>query len=338
MCEKIKCICCNDGEAVFYKKIGSGGGYFYYRCGVCGSIFISPDIIDKMDNDSEFSLIKYDETYWNKELKSARKRAGGVALARMAEALYYCRIPVHKFLDIGTGPGYFLDMIAQFLPEKQDVYWGIETYPPAIEFQCKSSNYFLEDYDKLPFKVDCGMCIEVIEHLTPHMLTGILKKLAAVSSDGALYIFNTGMPDYVINEDTDYLDPIVRGHIVSYSIEAIRQLAEPFGFNTIPILGKSWAFVLEYHGEKKDEENIVDRVWSALACNLELLESQNSNVLRILGLETSRAYTAPVYERRAQDMWRRVGEFQDLMKQQDLIKEQNANQAFWKKIKLILKK
>lgn len=59
----------------------------------------------------------------------------------------------------------------------------------------------------------------------------------------------------------------------------------------IPIPGKTWAYVLEYHSESSANEDITNRIWSALPENLNLLTSESmGSVLKVLGLETVRAY------------------------------------------------
>lgn len=132
----------------------------------------------------------------------------GGALARMAEILYYARIPVRAFLDIGGGPGYFLDAVAKYLPEHKNHFYSVEKFPPKVTNgesiglgRTISPNYITSGYEDLPEKIQTGMCIEVVEHLTPQMFRGILEDVAMVSHDGACYIFNTGMPQYVLEED-----------------------------------------------------------------------------------------------------------------------------------------
>ena len=294
MKKKCSCILCN-GSALEWKK---RAGYIYYFCKKCKSIFIDPKIIERLDNDNDFSLREYDDDYWQMEAMASKERSWGVALARMAEIIYYVRIPVRGFLDIGGGPGYFLDAVAKYLPEYKDIFYSVEKFPPKTEKDDNSGlgrtispNYITTGYEDLPVKMQAGMCIEVVEHLTPKMFAGILKDIAMVSDEGASYIFNTGMPKYVKKEDPAYMDPVRRGHIVSYSLKSVARLAEPYGFTAIPIPGKTWAFVLEYHSKSSSSENITNRIWSALPENLELLTSSNmGSVLKILGLETARAY------------------------------------------------
>ncbi|WP_231956133.1 methyltransferase domain-containing protein [Aneurinibacillus soli] len=271
------------------KNIVTVKGYNYFQCKSCGSIYIDTQIIDKIDNG--FGIVQYTDNYWETELADARERAYGVALARMAEAFYYSRIPIKRFLDIGSGPGYFLDAVSKYLPNSEHIFYAIEKFPPPSEFITKSENYLVGDLSDVNLKFDGGICIEVIEHITPNMLKNLLMNLAKVSNEGAFYIFNTGMPDYVLKEDMGYLDPIRRGHIVSYSLKAIEKLAKGMDFTVFPLIGKSWAFGIEYKTKSTSLENIQDRIWTALPDNLNILcDKDMGSVLRILGLETSRAY------------------------------------------------
>jgi SAM-dependent methyltransferase len=281
------CPCCHSSTVKLFKTVVE---YDYYNCLKCDSIFIDPAYLLKIDNG--FNIVKYEEGYWDMELKSAKERAYGPALARMAEAVYYCKRPIKKFLDIGTGPGYFLDAVEKLLPDNAQIFYGVELFPPDIEFRSKSKNYIVDDIGNLTDKFDCGICIEVIEHLTPVILDDILKKLAKISNPEALYIFNTGMPEYVKNEDINYLDPHKRGHLVSYSLKAMSLIAGKHGFTVHEIKGKTWAFALEFTNYLSvPAEDIRDRIWKASEQNVKILTDSNmGSALKILGLETARAY------------------------------------------------
>lgn len=147
------------------------------------------------------------------------------------------------------------------------------------------------DLGDLTDRFDAGICIEVLEHLTPRTVRDLFEKLARISNPQAIYLFNTGMPAHVRYEMPGYLEPLQNGHIVSYSLKAIARLAEPFGFRAFPLAGKTWAFVLEYQSAGKPDENLKDRIWSSPPENMKLLEDpQTGGVIRILGLESARAY------------------------------------------------
>jgi SAM-dependent methyltransferase len=209
----------------------------------------------------------------------------------MSEIFHYARLPIRTFLDIGSGPGYFLDAVAKYLPNSTDIFHAVEKFPPPPEYRTKSTNYFIGDIADFPQKVDGGLCMEVIEHMNPSTVQGLFQSLANISEKDAIYIFNTGMPDYVRNEDQNYIDPIIRGHIVSYSVKAVEILAKPFGFSVLAIPGKTWAFVLEYNAVARPDEDIRDRIWTAHQENINVLTDKDmGSALRILGMETARAY------------------------------------------------
>jgi SAM-dependent methyltransferase len=284
--DKNKCPCCNSLNIQEYSVVD---GFQYYRCYNCELLFIDVEYLKQIDDG--FNIVEYREDYWDSELPAAWERASGVALARMAETFYYARIPINSFLDIGSGPGYFLDMISKYLPDNSSVFYANEKYPPLPQHRTDSKNYLVCDLADVNIKVDAGMCIEVIEHLTPRMISELFRSLAKISNPQAVFIINTGMPSFVEREDPSYLDPKNRGHILSYSIKAIQKLVNPFGFSVIPIPGKAWAFLVEYHSEAPKNENLQDRIWTALDHNLKILSDKKMGiVLKILGLETCRAY------------------------------------------------
>lgn len=280
------CPCCKSEQV---KDVRTVDEYAYYQCLSCESIFIASSCLERIDAGE--NLRKYDSAYWAGEIRSCRERSFGPTLARMAETLYYTRIPVYRFLDIGTGPGYFLDAVGKLLPNSVSIFHGIEKYPPPEEMRTRSPYYRIGDLNDLNTLFQAGICIEVIEHLTPAMLRGLLTGLARVSSPGALYIFNTGMPAYVLQEDIQYLDPVRRGHIISYSIEGLRRVAAGSGFTVFPIFGKTWAFAIEFQSAGTGRENIGERILSPLKHNLNILDDKDmGSVLKLLGQETARAY------------------------------------------------
>lgn len=275
------CPCCTSRRTTDFRVID---GHAYFRCRRCRSLFLDPAELDAIDAGA--SLVKYGDAYWAMELPPARERAYGVSLVRAAEALHYCRRPVQRFLDVGTGPGLFLDAVARHLPASAEVFYGIEKHPPPPSLRSTSPRYLVGSLRDLDFRVDCGLCMEVLEHLTPNMARALFSDLAAVSREQALYLFNTGLPRYVLDEDPAYLDPTRRGHIVSYSLAAVARLAGPAGFQVYPIRSKSWAFAIEL-GPRGPR--LHKRIWDALPENLRLLQDpEMGSVLRIAGLETAR--------------------------------------------------
>jgi hypothetical protein len=281
------CPVCGRGPEAWWATVE---GYDYSRCASCGSIHIDADVLREIDDGRV--LVTYAENYWEAELPSARERAFGAALARMAEVMYYARIPVRTFLDIGTGPGYFLDAVAAHLPNNRFIFYGVEKFPPPEEYRTKSSHYRTGEIGETGLCCDAGLCMEMIEHLTPTMLSELFRALATVSNDRAIYLFNTGMPEFVMHEDPGYLDPVRRGHIVSYSAAGVQAIATAHGFRVCPIPGKTWAFVAELHPSSKvDPQELVNRIWSPVRENIEVLDDPDmGSVLKILGQETVRAY------------------------------------------------
>jgi hypothetical protein len=259
----------------------------YYECLGCDCIFADRSVIEKID--SGVSVQTYQAGYWEEEVASSFERCYGPAIARVAEVLLCARTPVHRFLDIGTGGGYLLDALFAYLPGSKNIFHGIEMFPPP---QVTSHPGFkVGKVGDLDGTFQAGSCIEVLEHLTPHMVRGLAQQLAEKSSPKALYIFNTGLTEYVRNEDRGYLDPYRRGHIVSYSVRSAARLFEPFGFKIIPCPGKTWAFFAEYESDYKEGDNFVARIWSPIPENLRTMTDPTmGSVMAILGRESIRAY------------------------------------------------
>lgn len=287
-------VCGARRKGRFFQRFDAAGGtrrYDYFQCAPCGSIFIDPQVLEAMDRGEP--LIRYEDSYWSREISSAVERSFGAALARMAEAMYYVRIPVRKFLDIGTGSGYFLDAVAAYLPSHREMFYGVERFPPPEPLRSRSDRYFTAGYSAAGCQFDAGICMEVIEHLTPTMLRSLFAEVFQVSSPSALYLVNSGLAEFTMCEDRSYLDPFVRGHIVSYSIRGVRELLSGLGVTVHSIRGKTWAFAVECAPPSTDgsTEDISERIWSALPENLEILTDPGmGSVLRILGLESARAY------------------------------------------------
>jgi hypothetical protein len=283
----VNCPCCYAKKTKHFKVIE---GYDYYQCTGCGSLFLDPDYLLRIDQGD--SLVEYREDYWSFEVESSRKRSWGACLARLAEVIHYSKRDIDVFLDIASGTGFILDAVNYYIPGSSDKFYATEKYPPPdIQNRTQSKNYFVGEIDDFPYKVDAGMCIEVVEHLTPSMLREFLSSIASISNENAVYLFNSGMPEFVINENPGYLAPNKVGHIVSYSLDAMRFITKDYGFSVYAIQGKTWAYILEYSKEYNPKENICDRIWSITDHNRNILsDPQTGEVLRILGLESARAY------------------------------------------------
>lgn len=149
------------------------------------------------------------------------------------------------------------------------MFHGVELFPPAGHSE--HANYLVGDISDLNGTFDAGVCIEVVEHLTPAMLRNLIRSLAKISAPNALWLFNTGMPDYVLNQDPRYLDPLRRGHIVSYGASALESMFSAHGFVFKVIPGKNYAFLAEYQGDD-GEWDFEARISAPLPENKALLE------------------------------------------------------------------
>jgi hypothetical protein len=237
------------------------------RCQACRSIHVDPALLDEIDAGHPL-MREYGSQYWAMELTDARTRAQGVSLCRAGEAILYCRRPVRRFLDIGAGPGLLLEKLLESLDPQGDIFHAVEKYPP--EQRLNHPNYHIGTLTDLSPRFDAGVCIEVVEHLTPAMLRSLASELAGVSNPSSYWLFNTGMDEYVAREDPAYLDPYRRGHILSYSIKGLQAIFAPNGFVVQPLPGKSYAFAAEFQPEAICAYD--DRIYRPLAENRRLLE------------------------------------------------------------------
>lgn len=275
----VACPVCETGRSRWHASID---GYEYFHCGDCGSLHIDSATLDAIDAGS--STRKYDETYWVEELRSARERAGGESLVRAAEAILYARRRVQRFLDVGTGPGYLLDALARQFPGHASVFHGVELFPP--EEHSENPHYFIGSPGDLKGRFDAGVCVEVVEHLTPKMLRELARGLARISAPDSLWLFNTGMPDLVLTQDPGYLDPLRRGHIVSYGLPGIEHIFEPLGFRVSPVPGKNYAWLAEFQPTEASPD-FEWRIQNPLAENRKLLEE--SGLMFQAAFESARA-------------------------------------------------
>jgi hypothetical protein len=217
-------------------------GYAYFRCPNCGSLHIDSEALRAIDAGRSTRI--YDATYWKEELAAARQRAAGESLVRAGEAILYAQRPVKRFLDVGAGPGFLLDALSKQFPGTADVFHAVELFPP--EEHSTHPNYLIGDVGDLSDRFDAGVCIEVVEHLTPSMLKGLATGLAKISEPKSLWLFNTGMPEFVLEHDPAYLDPKRRGHIVSYGLPGLEHIFAPLGFRVSQVPGKNYAWIAEY--------------------------------------------------------------------------------------------
>ncbi|MHB1897471.1 MAG: methyltransferase domain-containing protein [Metallibacterium sp.] len=283
----MKCPICAKRSSLFAQR----DGVDYFECSDCGSLSADADFLQ----DVEHGKVKnYGDEYWHAELIAARERSFGSSIARLAELFYYARIPITRFIDIGSGPGYLLDSLSTLLPELHDMFYAVELSPPVIAYRTKHENFVVGSLGDVQQRFSIGTCIEVIEHLTPAILDKLAAQMAQRSVAGAVYYIGSGQPEYVKNEDPQYLDPLGRGHVVSYSVKALRHIFEPYGFTVIPMFGRAWSVLIEYKSTSpvRNAEDLQSRIWSPVKTNISLLKScAFGDLLATVGLESARCYT-----------------------------------------------
>ena len=280
MNKTVDCPVCVHGASAHFRRVD---GHDYYACAACGSLHIAPDMLAMLDAGG--SLVgDYSEGYWEQERVGAIERAKGMSLCRAGEAVLYCRRPVTRFLDVGAGPGFLLRELQRLIDPDATIFHGVEKYPPP--YAARGRNFHVGDIHEMQGAFDAGVCIEVVEHLTPAMLGGMIDGLAAVSAPGSLWLFNTGMPDYVRNEDPAYLDPVHRGHIISWSLAGIAPYFERHGFAVRALPGRSFGFFVEYR--PAEDPDYEARFCAPLPENLRLL--RRHGLLYHAAFETARSY------------------------------------------------
>lgn len=268
--------------SIYMKK----DGVDFFECESCTSIYADPEFIGQIDSGV---VVNYSSQYWKDELASSKARSYGSTLVRFAELFIYSRVEIKKILDIGAGPGFFLDACLELLPELSKNIYGVELFPPPIH--TNSSNYIIGGLSDLSQKYETGICIEVIEHLTPNMLDGLARDLAKVASTGALFYFNSANPIFVKNEGGAYLDPKIRGHIVSYSIEGLKTIFEKYGFKVISIPGRDYGFLVEFLSPDTKFITIEERINNPLQVNINFLRSDKfGEMFYSMGVESARCY------------------------------------------------
>ncbi len=275
----MRCPVCEAGTAAAYRTVD---GVAYFRCTACGSLFADP----------AFQPAPYTDDYWHSEIGPARERCFGPAIMRVAETIAYCRLPIHAFIDIGAGTGWLLDALETLLPEVIDRFHAVELYPPPLPHRTANPNYVFGTLADTKRVFDAGVCIEVIEHLTPATLRTLAAQLAAVSRPGSLYLFNSGQPEFVEREDPGYLDPHGRGHIVSYSLAGATSIFRPAGFNVIALPGRTWAFLAEFGTtDPVDGHALINRLWQPVPENVSMLRAARfGELIRVAGIDAARAY------------------------------------------------
>jgi hypothetical protein len=281
----MQCPICR-GEAAHYREVD---GVAYFKCLTCGSLFAHPDFLAAVDSGD---VGNYRVSYWEQELPAARERCFGAGVVRMAETLRMARTPVRRALDIGSGPGFLLDALDELVPSLAARVHGVELFPPPPHQRTQSPNFHIGSIDDLEGSFDAGVCIEVIEHLTPTVLTKLLRQLSAKSNPGALYFFNSSQPAFVETTDPGYLDPHNRGHIVSWSVAGARIVFELAGFNVIALPGRDWAFLAEFGPPRRIEaDTLAEWLGRPIRENIDLIRKDRfGSLFETIGLESARCY------------------------------------------------
>ncbi len=282
----VSCLVCESGDCELFDVVD---GIDYFECGECESIFVDRAFLqEKRPNDSH-----YDPGYWGNEIAASRGRSFGSSINRVCELFLYSRIPIKRFVDIGAGPGYLLEALSDLAPNYKNLFYGCELFPPPAPFRTQHENYTTGSLAQLPGKFSAGVCIEVIEHLTPEELNGLIEQLAISAEDGAIFYFNSAQPSFVKNIDPGYLDPLIRGHIVSYSLKALEKMFTAHGFTLIELPGRNWCFLVEYNSESEntDAEGLLNRIWTAPPENVSILKDNGFGpLLYTIGVESARCY------------------------------------------------
>jgi len=290
MTTDLGCPACLSNDRDIIKKYRVIDGCQYYECYRCYSIYADSKRLFSDKINDEF----YDDKYWKSETSAAKERSFGSSINRAAEVFFYARQPINRFLDIGSGPRYLLDALSTLMPKYRSMFYGVELYPPPKEFRSSHENYIHCDIKNLNMKFDAGVCIEVIEHLNPTQLRELAKNLKEISNPNAIYYFNSGQPKFVKNECPDYLDPYIRGHIISYSIDALKIIFNEFGFTVIPLPGRDWGFLVELCEElnaRNGIDELLMRLWTAHPQNLDKLKNNGfGELMYCAGLESARCY------------------------------------------------
>jgi hypothetical protein len=286
------CLVCAEEACVPLREVDGVG---FVTCQNCGSVLAETSFIRAVEAGE---VVNYQSPYWESEIRAAEERSHGSSLMRVAEIFRMCRIPVQRFIDIGSGTGSLLDAVDRLLPELTDRFYGIELFPPEPRHRSRHPNYRLGTLGDMTETFEAGMCIEVIEHMSPDMIRSLAADLAARSRPGSLFYFNSAQPGFVATHDPGYLDPLNRGHIASYSVAGAACLFGPAGFEVIALPGREWAFLVEFTGEpvppyaeKPGADRMFDRLWHPNPENLAILAGTRFGPLMIgIGLESSRCY------------------------------------------------
>lgn len=264
-------------------------GVGYDRCGDCGSIVAEEGFLARL---AAGEGRQYDDSYWEFELAAARERCFGNSLPRVAELFLYARRPIRRFLDVSAGAGYLLDAVTTLMPGFGAGMRAIEPFPPPERFRSRHPGYQVGFLPEVEGQFDAGTCIEVIEHIPPDILWGVVRDLGRVAAPGSTWYFNSAQPHSDIVREQGYLDPHRRGHIASYSIAGLRPMFAAAGFSLQPLPGRDWAFLaIQGKHAPRDTNGVLDWIWTPLPENMATLEAEPfGGLMRTIGTEAALAY------------------------------------------------
>ena len=146
-----QCPICGHKSTPFHAT----AGFTFFLCSFCEAICIDAHLVERIDGGEP--LIEYNDAYWCSELPAAWARSYGPALARVAETILYTRRPIKRFLDIGSGPGYLLDALSYYLPTSNNVFHGIEQFPPPAKRCSTHPNFLVGRVADLTGNFDAGV-------------------------------------------------------------------------------------------------------------------------------------------------------------------------------------
>ena len=188
----MRCAVCKANAAQRYRNVDGVG---YLRCGACGSLFADPDFLAAEQLSSMPTTTGGMSCMRRGSAASARRccawrRRSRIVVCRSARSSISAPAPVGCSMhlrhccqrrSIGS-------MRSSSIRRPRRTAPAIRTTSSARWTACDRT-------------FDAGVCIEVIEHLTPTTLRSLVAQLAAVSRPGSLYLFNSGQPDFVERED-----------------------------------------------------------------------------------------------------------------------------------------
>lgn len=154
---------------------------------------------------------------WDKEPSRADEFVG--IFPTLTTAMSY------KILEIGFGPGYFLD----WARERGHLVWGVEILSEAIDAARKRGHNVCSwhEWDSIPGPFDMIVALDVLEHVEPLKLLELLKKLKGALTESGKVIIK------VPNGESPFAGKYLYGdmtHERPLTSESLRQIAQTCNF------------------------------------------------------------------------------------------------------------